>query len=1239
MSESSRKRVGKGRRVWLFASVAFLILVIAAFAARYYYNERSFHSDALADWHVFLAATNHYPERIVPLKYAEADVDELAKVFKSLGVKDENITILKPSNFEFPDRMPTKESLLRSYEKFIAGLTERSVAFVFLSGHGFSEKGKDGNEISYYVPYDCYWDKLDDKKISIDMMMENLSTSRARFKWLCVDACRDTIERGIGDNESLSISNVPEGVLVTQSCQSGQKSYEAGRPKAPFSNGLFTRALIDSIRGRSPRADADRDGVVTLGELRDYVTDRVPRDAQRYCSGVQNPSFSAKDARSFEQFAQYPLVGDERIAEVPEQVAQAFYRQGFVVFGQAEATRDGEKYREALGYVDKALGISQDNQYFKDLKELIEGKIQDSARVLPTPPTNPRPGDVWTIPIAGIEVRFHWCPPGKFTMGSPKSEEERNSGEAQFDVKLTNGFWMAETETTQALWRAAMGNNPSCYQGDDLPVEQVSWLDCKKFIEEIQRYAPDGMTFGLPSEAQWEYACRAGTSTAYSWGDQWNEQNGNNNSRDGTKPVGSYSYANPWGLKDMHGNVWEWCEDWMGNYPFCLYYRSSTGGLVEGYDVYEDWENVRPIDVSTDSSETTDDGKRVGRGGGWYGYPRDCRSANRYGASPDYVKSDLGFRIALTGRFNFVSNSLRSDELADWHVFLAGANLYPEGMPSLRYVEDDIDKLEKVFKTLGVKEENITVLKSSNPDVDKRPTKFGLTKSYETFLESLTERSIAFVYLSGFGFSRVENEKVRSYFVPCDCFMDELGVKSFSIDEMTEQLARSQADFKWMCLDTGRNLIEFDGDVPKRYHRDEERVKFQVDRDPNLEAPMSMLVSYACQLFECSYESPEVKGGVFTRALIDVISGRAPEADVDNNGVLTVDEVREYITERILYYNIERWGEKRFVPSFCARGDVLEYPLLGRRNDTEQAQALFDRAFILTEQGDISRLQDALECIQSALMLNPGSQTYTILKERIEGRIENVVSFQPPPENPNPGDVRTITLAGVDVRFCWCPPGEFIMGSPENEEDRDDDETHHKVVITEGFWLAETETTQEFWKAIMGQNNNPSRFKGDNLPVEFVSWDDCQFFIQNLNATLKGKGLRFSLPSEAHWEYACRAGTTTRYSWGDDLNSAKANNSEDRTTPVGRYSYANAWGLKDMHGNVWEWCQDWYGDYQTGTVTEPTGPEVGSYRVDRGGGWYSVARGCRSANRSRDTPGYRDDNLGFRLELSKTSDR
>ena len=1201
MSESSRKRVGKGRRVWLLASVAFLILVIAAFAARYYYNERSFHSDALADWHVFLAATNHYPERIVPLKYAEADVDELAKVFKSLGVKDENITILKPSNFEFPDRMPTKESLLRSYEKFIAGLTERSVAFVFLAGHGFSERKKDGEELSYYVPYDCYWDKLDDKKISIDMMMENLSTSRARFKWLCVDACRDTIERGIGDNESLSISNVPEGVIVTQSCQSGQKSYEAGRPKAPFNNGLFTRALIDSIRGRSPRADVDRDGVVTLGELRDYVTDRVPRDAQRYCSGVQNPSFSAKDARSFEQFAQYPLVGDERIAEVPEQVAQAFYRQGFVVFRQAEATHEKEKYREALGYVDKALGISQDNQYFKDLKELIEGKIQDSSRILPPPPANPLPGDVWMIPIAGIDVRFHWCPSGKFTIGSPESEEDRDNDEPQFDVTLENGFWIAETETTQALWRAAMGNNPSQYQGDDLPVEKVSWLDCNAFIEAIQRHAPDGMTFGLPTEAQWEYACRAGTTTAYSWGDQWNEQNGNNNSRDGTKPVGSYSYVNPWGLRDMHGNVWEWCEDDMGENP-------SRGGLRAEPDL------------------------RVGRGGAWYGYPGDCRSASRYRVSRDYVSSDLGFRIAMTGRYNFISNSIHSDELADWHVFLAGANYYPEGMPSLHFVEDDIDELEKVFKSLGVKEENITILKSSNPEVDKRPTKFGLTKSYETFLEGVTERSVAFVYLSGFGFSKIENERASSYYVPCDCFMDELGVKSLSIDEMTEQLARSQARFKWMCLDTGRNLVKFDGNVPKSYHSDEEVPNFQDELYPGWDVHTELLVSYACQAFGVSYECSKVGGGFFARALIDAISGRLPKADFNCDGVITVAEVQNYVTDSVLR-DSKRFMRSEQLPSFLASDkDVFEDTLFVKQSTpAEQAQALFERAYVLSEQVSVVKLQEALEFIKTALAKEPEHQSYKLLEERIENKIANVIAMRTLPENPQPGDVWSVLIAGIDVRFCWCPPGEFIMGSSADEEELNDDETQHTVEITSGFWMAQTETTRELWKEIMKNDPGSNYEENDSQPVDEVSWEDCQDFIKTIQ-TYAPSGMRFQLPSEAHWEYACRAGSTTAYSWGDQFDS------ERKKLLGGSSCYANAWNLQNMHGLVREWCQDWYGkDYPTNKVKDPLGPASGSRRVVRGGSW-KFSSFPRSALRDSYLPSERRHSLGFRLELVYSSD-
>ena len=230
-------------------------------------------------------------------------------------------------------------------------------------------------------------------------------------------------------------------------------------------------------------------------------------------------------------------------------------------------------------------------------------------------------------------------------------------------------------------------------------------------------------------------------------------------------------------------------------------------------------------------------------------------------------------------------------------------------------------------------------------------------------------------------------------------------------------------------------------------------------------------------------------------------------------------------------------------------------------------------------------------------------------------------------DEPKPGDVKVVSIAGFDVRFRWCPPGEFMMGSREVE--RYDDETQHKVRISRGFWLAETETTQELWHAVMGAN--PSDFKGNDLPVEQVSWDDCQEFIKKLNSNARS-GLHFQLPSEAHWEYACRAGT--RGAWNVSVGSldSLAWYRGIETHKVGTKK-ANAWGLYDMLGNVWEWCSDLYDDYPSGDATDPTGPKSGSLRVIRGGGWYYTSRGCRSAGRDGYTPVLRDDGLGFRLEL------
>ena len=227
-------------------------------------------------------------------------------------------------------------------------------------------------------------------------------------------------------------------------------------------------------------------------------------------------------------------------------------------------------------------------------------------------------------------------------------------------------------------------------------------------------------------------------------------------------------------------------------------------------------------------------------------------------------------------------------------------------------------------------------------------------------------------------------------------------------------------------------------------------------------------------------------------------------------------------------------------------------------------------------------------------------------------------------------DVTTIGAASptgltnsLGMTFVRVPAGSFAMGSENGDSD---EKPVHPVTISRAFELQATEVTQGQWEAVMG--NKPSRFQGESLPVEQVSWNDVQEFLRKLNQRDPGKGYR--LPTEAEWEYACRAGTTgDRYG---DLNSIAwyTENSGGKTHPVGQ-KQPNAWGLYDMLGNVWEWCSDWYGDYPSGSVTDPRGPSSGSSRVLRGGGWGSGASICRSANRSGYAPGIRYSVLGFRL--------
>ncbi|MCI5224030.1 MAG: formylglycine-generating enzyme family protein [Candidatus Electrothrix sp. AR4] len=236
---------------------------------------------------------------------------------------------------------------------------------------------------------------------------------------------------------------------------------------------------------------------------------------------------------------------------------------------------------------------------------------------------------------------------------------------------------------------------------------------------------------------------------------------------------------------------------------------------------------------------------------------------------------------------------------------------------------------------------------------------------------------------------------------------------------------------------------------------------------------------------------------------------------------------------------------------------------------------------------------------------------------------------------------------GPAQRFRWIEPGWFMMGSPMDEPERESwgKESLHEVILTKGFWMADTAVTQGVWQAVMGRN--PSRFKDDALPVENVSWHDIRRFLIKINGLFPGLFAR--LPTEAEWEYTCRAGSATPFSFGARITPDQVNyngqypyyaglkgRNRKRTVSV-KSLPCNAWGLYEMHGNVWEWCQDYWREdlYSDEPTIDPKGSETGDVRVVRGGSWFLNGKGVRSAVRGKFIPNYSNDRIGFRLALSQ----
>ncbi len=318
------------------------------------------------------------------------------------------------------------------------------------------------------------------------------------------------------------------------------------------------------------------------------------------------------------------------------------------------------------------------------------------------------------------------------------------------------------------------------------------------------------------------------------------------------------------------------------------------------------------------------------------------------------------------------------------------------------------------------------------------------------------------------------------------------------------------------------------------------------------------------------------------------------------------------------------WGSKeRPAPS----GGVLLYALLLVKEP-------------LTTGANVNPFKCAVVCVAVVVMCGCDQEQRKTLRPTPPGpsKQEMLTEMFPPDPTPDPTPVEDMELPdsadSIGMKFKLIPAGTFTMGDASGE----DDETPHEVTLTKPFKMGVHEVTQDQYEQVMGVN--PSEWKGADNPVDTVSWEDAVEFCRRLSElpAEKAAGNVYRLPTEAEWEYACRAGTTTKYSFGDDESNLGdyawyGDNSDANTHPVGGKK-PNAWGLYDMHGNVWEWCQDWYGDYPSGSVTDPSGATSGSYRVFRGGGWSSTAEICRSANRGGGYPSFRVSCFGFRVCLS-----
>ena len=748
--------------------------------------------------------------------------------------------------------------------------------------------------------------------------------------------------------------------------------------------------------------------------------------------------------------------------------------------------------------------------------------------------------------VNGVKFKMIFISGGTFNMG------HNNYANPVHQVTL-DGYFLGETEVTQELWEAVMGNNPSNNKGAKLPVESVSWFDAQAFIGKLNQIT--GGSFHLPTESEWEYAAREAGSDyyIYSGSNTVNEVSWyDGNSDDSTHPVG-LKKANALGLYDMSGNVWEWCMDCDYDYPSEAQVNprgnacgsaSPRGGAYTDGDYYS---NIYRRHTDGISDRQINHGFRLALGGGSV-------------TQPEMV--DLGLPSGL----KWASFNLGASRPSDMGYFFA----WGETTPKTTYNWSN-------YKFGGSDEYNIT--KYSFPD--------GMTSGvwYDNNVYIGDNRIVL----------ETSDDAATAYWgedwrMPSPADIQEL------IDNCS---------WSWVSKDniSGMEITGPNGNtifIPSAgYAPDSEHYNIN-NHFWCLSSSIGNQVYRSASLFgewtgRLELDNSELRSNGYS---IRPVSG------VGNNYGMEVS------VEELLFYNapLNEASERVFQVS-----NTGYLPLTLTIECNNSAFAVSETSFTLgaKQNKDITVTFTPTEAstYTGTLTITP-TEFATVSTVSLNGTGINMVS-------------ETFTVGGVQFKMVPVPGGTFDMNMDAGIQ-----------VTLDDFYIGQTEVTQELWTAVMG--SNPSSHTGEaNLPVETVSWYNTKVFIERLNDLT---GQSFRLPTEAEWEYAARGGSYAAhdtYSGGNDLNyiAWNSNNSADTTHPVKTKS-PNYLGIYDMSGNVWEWCEGFYGGLSYGSLNNPRGCAYNENSVNFRGGCFNSIEDC-SVTRRGDfySPENTSNNLGFRLAM------